>query len=211
MLCPKCMAQIPDESRKCPRCRAVILDSAPLLASTDVAKDIPQQEKQIRSVSIGAVLALASVLLGGLVAHRIGERKRAEFANALASRNAAAAQVGRTRVANTKLAMRPGAVLSFRFAVPPGCASATLQAQFVPGSEPGAALTQMTVFDEDSYAKWRGHTASRAVYTSKIPTSLMNLSLPIEPKTYFLVFSPGASTLPTTVQADVELLCGRAS
>jgi hypothetical protein len=211
MLCPKCMAQIPDDSRKCPRCRAVILDSAPILASTDVAKDIPQQEKQIRSLSIGVTLALASVLVGGVVAHRIGERRRAEFTNAATARKAAPSQAGRIRVAKTKLVMRPGAILSFKFAVPPGCASATLQAQFVPGSEPGAVLTQMTVFDEDSYAKWRSHAASRAVYTSKIPTSLMNLSLPIDPRTYFLVFSQGASTLPTTVQADVELLCGSAS
>ena len=211
MLCPKCMAQIPDDSRKCPRCRAVILDSAPLLASTDVAKDIPQQEKQIRTLSIGAALALASVLLGGVVAHRLGERRRAEFTDAATTRNAAASQAGRIRVAKTKLVMRPGAILSFKFAVPAGCASAILQAQFVPGSEPGATLTQMTVFDEDSYSKWRSHAASRAVYTSKIPTSRMNLSLPIEPKTYFLVFSQGAGTLPTTVQADVEVLCGSAS
>ena len=211
MLCPKCMSQIPDDSRRCPRCRAVILDSTPPLASTDVAKDIPQQEKQIRTLSIGAALALASVLLAGVVAHRIGEKKRAEVANTLASRDAASAQTGRTRVAKTKLVIRPGTILSFKFAVPPGCASATLQARFVPGGEPGAALTQMTVFDEDSYAKWRSHAASRAVYTSKIPTSLMNLSLPIEPRTYFLVFSQGASTLPTTVQADVDLLCGSAS
>lgn len=210
MLCPKCMAQIPDDSRKCPRCRAVILDSAPLLASTDVAKDIPLQEKQVRTLSIGATLALASMLLAGVVAHRIGERRHAEFTNATTARNAGASQASRTRIARTKLAMRPGAILSFKFAVPPGCASATLQAQFVPGSEPGAALTQMTVFDEDSYARWRSHAASRAVYTSRIPTSLMNLSLPIEPRTYFLVFSQGASTLPTTVQADVELLCGSA-
>jgi hypothetical protein len=188
----------------------VILDGTPLLASTDVAKDIPQQERQIRTLSIGAALALASVLLAGLVAHRIGEKKRAEVANALASRDTAAVQTGRTRVAKTKLVIRPGTILSFKFAVPPGCASATLQARFVPGGEPGAVLTQMTVFDEDSYAKWRSHAASRAVYTSKIPTSLMNLSLPIEPRTYFLVFSQGGSTLPSTVQADVELLCGSA-
>lgn len=205
------MAQIPDDSRKCPSCRAVILDSAPLLASTDVAKGIPEQEKQIRTLSIGVTLALASVLAGAFVAHRIGERRRADFMNAVAAKDAGVSQASRTNVVRTKLMMRPGAILSFKFAVPAGCASATLQAQFVPGSEPGAALTQMTVFDEDSYAKWRSHAASRAVYTSKIPTSRMKLSLPIEPKTYFLVFSQGASTLPTTVQADVELLCGSAS
>ena len=211
MLCPKCMAQIPDDSRKCPRCRAVILDSAPLLASTDVAKDIPKQEKRIRSLLIGALLVLALGWAGGVVARRAAERRRPQFANPATARSVTAAQAGRTIVAKTKVMMRPGAILSFKFAVPPGCASATLQAQFVPGSEPGAALTQMTVFDEDSYAKWRSHAASRAVYTSKIPTSLMNLSLPIEPRTYFLVFSQGASTLPTTAQADVELICGSAS
>ena len=63
MLCPKCMAQIPDDSRKCPRCRAVILDSAPLLASTDVAKDIPEQEKRIRSLLLGALLVLALIMI----------------------------------------------------------------------------------------------------------------------------------------------------
>lgn len=203
MLCPKCMSEIPDDSRRCPRCRAVILDTSPLLAATDVSREIPQQEKRIRSLLIGVFLVLVLGWLGGMVARRTAARRHVDFLHAPPS------QTQRIKVVQSMLTFKPGVVMSFKFFVPPGCLSASLEGRFTPGNQQGFAATQMTVFDAASYAKWRTRSPSQAIYSGKIPTSALTVSLPIEPKDYFLVVAPGAGSQPTSLQADVELLCGR--
>ena len=202
MLCPKCTSQIPDDSLACPRCRARIIDRSPALAATDISRDLPEQEKRIRSLLMGIVLAVAGAALAGMVANRVHSRRLHESTSALASR------IEHIPVAKTQIVLKPGTPVSFGFPVPSGCRSAALQMQFVPGGERSRETTQITVFDEASYANWRNHTASRAIYTGKIRSAITNLSLPAEPKRYFLVFSQAATSLPTTLQADVELLCG---
>ena len=197
------MAQIPDDSRACPRCRAKIMDVSPVLAATDIARDLPEQEKRIRSLLIGIVLLAALAWVAGTVVSRVRSRKQEEFSVAQYSPSE------RIPVVKSAVQLRAGAPVSFGFAVPAGCRSVTLQAQFPAGTEQAMATTQMTVFDEASYTSWRNHSASRAVYSGKIRGSITNLSLPAEAKRYFLVLSQGASALPATVQADVVLLCNR--
>jgi hypothetical protein len=145
---------------------------------------------------------VAGAGLAGIVANRVQSRRMHESPSAPASR------IERIPVAKTQIVLKPGVPISFGFPVPSGCHSAALQMQFVSGGEHSLETTQVTVFDEASYASWRNHTASRALYTGKIRSAITNLSLPTEPKRYFLVFSQAATSLPTTLQADVELLCG---
>jgi len=205
MLCPKCISEIPDDSRACPRCRAVIVDRSPALAATDITRDIPQQEKRVRSLLTGILLVgVALALAAGFMVSRVARSRSGQGVTSVPT-----TRIERIPVAKTQFVLKSGVPVSFGFAVPAGCRSAALQSQFVLADDQGAAAVQMTVFDETSYANWRRHTASRALYTSKISTALTNLTLPTEPGRYFVVFSRGPSTLPATLQADVELLCGR--
>src|ERR1700757_1799504 len=79
MLCPHWGSQVPDAVRSCPKCGAMLTIDSPSLASTDVAKDLPDQERRVRTVLIAVVVALAGAWFALSVARRINRPASSRF------------------------------------------------------------------------------------------------------------------------------------
>jgi len=204
MLCPHCGSQIPDDSRACPRCRASLAVDSPLLASTDVAKDLPQQERRIRQMLIGIVLL---AVLGWVVWNAM-HRYREPVQTAI--QNSSRTSVETIPVIAHPVTLKSHIPMAFGFVVPPGCKTAVLQSRFDETVEQAPAA-QMTVFDEAAYAAWKSRQASRAAYTGRIKNGVLDVTLPPSQARYFLVLSSGSSAVSKDVNGQVQLICTRAN
>jgi len=202
MLCPHCGAQIADDARACPRCRASLTFNNPSLALTDVAKDLPQQERRIRQILIGVVLL--AVL--GWIARSI--MRRYHEPTQTAAQNPRSTSVETIPVLSSAVTLKPRTPLAFGFVVPPGCKSAVLESRFDESADTGSPA-QLTVFDEAAYAAWKSHQVTHAAYTGKLKAGTLAVTLPPFQARYFLVLTSGSSALSKTLQGRVQVLCTR--
>jgi hypothetical protein len=201
MLCPRCGAQIPDDSAKCPQCRAQIAVTNTTLAATDVSRDLPQQEKRIRAVLAAGVLCFALGWIAWVAASHVRQfQSSAPHAQAAASRQT-------IPVVQSPVQLRMGAPVSIPFSVPSGCQSPVLESRFEAVTETGAAAPLMTVFDEAAYAAWKNRQPSRAVYSARMRPGTSDLALPATSQRYVLVFSTSMRGNLPPLQTEVQLHC----
>jgi len=174
------------------------------LALTDVAKDLPQQERRIRQILIGAVL------LGviGWVTWSVMRRYRESPPTSV--QNIASNSLETIPVLSSAVTVKPRTPLAFGFVVPPGCKSAVLESRFDESADAGAPA-QLTVFDEAAYAAWKSHQSTHAAYNGKAKTGALSITLPPFQARYFLVLTTGSSALPKTLRGQVQMLCTRSS
>lgn len=201
MLCPHCGSQVPDDARSCSKCGTVFAVDSQVLASTDVARGLPEQERRVRAILIAMVIALLGAWVGWSALRRVKQPSVDEAATQQS------ATLQSLPIVTAPFTVKPRGIVSYDFEVPAGCRSVTLETM-VAGSGDTASPPQMTVFDEAGFAAWKNRQPTRAIYTGKIVAGVLDVRIPSVPGHYHLVFA-GASTLATVVHADVELNCYR--
>jgi hypothetical protein len=202
MLCPRCGSRVPDDARSCSKCGAILaIDSRPL-AATDVAKDLPEQERRVRTVLIAVVIALAGAWFALSIARRI---------NRPALRNSPSAQSSSLQtvpVVGGPVSLKSRGLAEYSFDVPVGCRHVSMESSADAGAD-AAYPAQMLIFDDPGFAAWKSRRPARALYSGKITSGVLEVQLPSAPGHYHLVFTTGPSTIPKVVRADVRLNCYR--
>jgi hypothetical protein len=202
MLCPYCGTQIVDDAATCPRCRARLTSANMGLAATDVAKDLPEQERKVR-VLAAALLALVTAFAGWMLVRPVRPARRA------ADIVPTTAVDQRITILQNPVVLKTGAMVFLPFAVPAGCHTATMEARFDAGTDAGVGAPQMTIFDEAAFTSWKARRASHAQYSARVKPGTVEVALPAVPQRYVLVFTSGGAATPTTLQGSAELICAR--
>jgi hypothetical protein len=202
MLCPHCASQIADNVRACPRCGMSLAIDSPVLASTDVARDIPQQERRIRQILISVVL----LAVAGWIAWRFYGHYERPLRTTL--QTIERTHIEAIPVVSGTMTLKPRTPSAVGFVVPPGCKTAVLESRFDESAAQGLPA-QMIVFDEAAYAAWKSRQASHAAYTGKVRAGTLEVTLPPTQARYFLVFTNTSSALPKTLHGQVQLDCSR--
>jgi zinc-ribbon domain len=202
MLCPRCGSQVPDDVRSCPKCGAILAIDSPPLASTDVAKDLPEQERRVRAVLIAVVVALVGVWFALSVARRINRPASGKSPSLQSS------SVQAVSVVAGPVSLKSRGVAEYPFDVPSGCRNVSMESSVDTGAD-AAYPPQMLIFDDAGFAAWKRRQPARAIYSGKITSGVLEVRLPSTPGHYHLVFTTGPSTIPKVVRADVRLNCYR--
>ena len=202
MLCPRCGSQVPDDARSCSKCGTILAIDSPALAATDVAKDLPEQERRVRTVLIAVVIALAGAWFALSLARRIN---RAPADNSPSPQASSAQSVA---VVSGPVSLKSRGVAEYPFDVPPGCRHVSMKSSVEAGADT-AYPPQMLIFDDTAFAAWRNRRPARALYSGKITSGVLEVQRPSAPGHYHLVFTTGRSTMPKVVRADVRLNCYR--
>jgi len=172
------------------------------MASTDVAKDLPQQERRVRAVLIAIVVALA----GGWFALSVARRMNRPQPEATSLPQATAVQS--LPVVSGPITLRGHGTAGYDFEVPTGCKNVALESRIEHGDD-AASPPQMLIFDEAGFAAWKAREPVRALYAGKVTSGILEVRLPSPPGHYHLIFTTGASTLPKVVSANVRVNCYR--
>jgi hypothetical protein len=173
------------------------------LAATDVAKDLPAQERKVRVLLAAGLLFLVAALAASMIVRHAGTGKRA------ADLTPSTAVNQTIKIFEDPVVLKAGGMVSVPFAVPTGCHTAMLEARFDAGTETGTRAPQMTIFDEAAFAAWKARRASRAQYSAHVKPGTVEVALPAVPQRYVLVFTSGGAATPTTLQGSADLVCAR--
>lgn len=205
MLCPHCGIEVGDEARTCSNCGFGLALNLQTLPGTDVAKEIPHQEKQVRRVLLGAIaVMIAAASLAMFIARRGSDSN---------NQISLASDVGATQpVANvvvTSFVVKPNNYAAYDFAVPPGCTNPYLHGNWQ--VEAGdSSKGQILILNGQAFSKWKGHLPSTAYFVSRIHRNNLSIRLPAASDRYFIVFDNRSSTLPLKVgNPNVQRACSR--
>lgn len=115
-------------------------------------------------------------------------------------------QLHTTATGDKAFTLNAGAATYFKFPVSAGAYNASLKGHF---SATGGVGNDIEVFvmTEDDYVNWQsGHSVNTLYNSGKVTQETLNVTLPTDAGTYYLVFSNKSSWLvPRAVQATVNL------
>jgi zinc-ribbon domain len=181
MFCPKCGTETADDSQFCRKCGSA-------LNATAAPAPIKAKPRVRTPFKIAGVLLL--LFLGFIVVLLILPNKNG---------TSAIQQLGKQQhtalMNNPALTIKPIGYYAFKMDVPPGAVNVHLQGSFTASGGIGNDI-DVAVLPQDDFVNWQNRHASRSFYNSgKATVGNINVNLPADSGTYYLVFDNRFSLL----------------
>ena len=200
MFCPKCGTEHPDDSqfcRKCGRGLAVVASAtgtAAAVAPARIPETKPQATKPKRKL-VRTPYAIAGVVLIIFVIYGYNASQRANPNPAASPIDRIVKQQHTLTAKNPNLHINALSSSSFKLIVPAGATSVLLHGNFTAS---GGLSNDIEVFvmPEDDFVNWQnGHNAKTFYNSGRVTVGTLNVNLPADAGTYYLVFSNKSSLL----------------
>jgi hypothetical protein len=203
MLCPHCGSDISDDSRICPRCRATLAIEGPVLASTDVSRQIPKQEQQVRRLFAVIFLAASCGIAAWVLAHRSPVRRMDQ--KAIPVQGVPILQ----KITQATFTVDSGAYQTYKVSVGPNCQSPRIEGNVQLVSASTRERIEVLVLDSTNFELWKKRRPTTVLYRAASNRSLVNVTLPSNLGQYYVIFRNQQSATPVLLQADLSLACVR--
>jgi hypothetical protein len=204
MFCPKCGVDLPDDSqfcRKCGRAQGHAVNVSTDAAAVAPARIPPPQPHGNTAKWVVGILIFLAVCW----TLRQAELKFSQLRSVVAQSQSAVQQHSMS-LPMTAFAVRQLGMSNYKFTVPAGAFDVSMKGHF---TATGGARNDIVVgvVTEDEFVNWQNGHPTRALYNSgQVTQDTINLTLPADAGTYYIVFSNKFSFIsPKAVQADVEL------
>jgi len=204
LFCPKCGTETPDDSQFCRKCGqglAVVATSTGTRAAVATARPETKPRKLVRTP-----FAIAGVLFLLLIIYGYNASQRANPNPAVNPIDRIVKQQRTTTVSNPALGVNPLSFSYFKLDVPTGATSVLLHGNFTASGGMGNDI-EVFVLPESDFVNWQnGHSAKTFYNSGKITVGSLNVNLPADVGTYYLVFNNKFSLLTQkTVRVDAAL------
>ncbi|MFY9560293.1 MAG: hypothetical protein WAQ52_08685 [Terriglobales bacterium] len=158
----------------------------------------PQQK---RNVAIW-ILAVVFLFLAAIWLQQVNRRSSVAQQQAVQSQPKLHTQ----STGSVAFTVNAGSTHYFKFTVPDGALNVTLKGHFTATGGTGNDI-QVALVTEDQYVNWQNGHETKTFYNSgKVTQDTLNVSLPSDATTYYLVFSNKFSLLtPKAVHANMDL------
>jgi hypothetical protein len=199
VFCPKCGTETPDDSQFCRKCGqglAVVASAAGTGAAAAPAR-VPQakpQEKPKRKL-VRTPYAIAGILLLLFIVYGYNATQRTNPNTAANPVERIVKQLHTTTIANPSLTVNAMSSAYFKLDVPQGATSVQLHGNFTASGGMGNDI-EVFVLPEADFVNWQnGHNAKTFYNSGKVTVGTLNVNLPAEAGTYYLVFNNKFSLL----------------
>jgi len=187
LFCPKCGTETADDSQFCRKCGQGLAVASTGTAAAVVPARIPETKPQRKLVRTPFAIAGVLLLLFLIYAYNASQR---------ANPNPAATPIERltkqqhtTALANPALAVNALNFAYFKLDVPAGATSVLVHGNFTASGGLGNDV-EVFLMSESDFVNWQNRHDSKTFYNSgKVTVGNLNVNLPADAGTYYLVFS----------------------
>ncbi len=206
MFCPKCGTETLDDSQFCRKCGqglAVVASATGTAAAVAPAR-IPETKPQRKLVR--TPFAIAGVLLIVFVIYAYNASQRANPNPAATPIERLTKQQHTTTLANPALKVNALNFAYFKLDVPAGATSVLVHGNFTASGGLGNDVEAFLLLESD-FVNWQNRHDAKTFYNSgKVTVGNLNVNLPADAGTYYLVFSNRFGLLAQkTVRVDAAL------